>query len=202
MAFFMRCWKRLDLTACLVAALLLGTAAGALAAGIEVRSAELVAVEDAWQLNADFDISLSAEIEEALNKGVALTFLVEFELAESHRYWFDDEVASATRRVKLSYHPLSRQYLINVGTHQKSFASLVEAKDELGKLRGWAVLEKSQVRKGDLFYAILRMRLDQARLPKALQVDALGSETWELVSERHRWVPALNGPELPSSTIK
>ncbi len=202
MDFSTRCWKRLKLTVCFLILLLLGVTEIALADGIDVKHVELVEVEGAWQLNADFDISFNTEIEEALNKGVALNFLIEFELAEPHPYWFDDEVASASQRIRLSYHALSRQYLINAGTHQKSFATLQEAKDELEKLRSWPVLEKSQIKKNPPpYYAILRMRLDHARLPKALQVDALGSEKWELISERHRWTPVLTNIEQPAPPV-
>jgi hypothetical protein len=202
MDFSMRFWKKFSLTVWLLVLLLPGMAEIAAAEGIDVRNTELVMIDDTWQLNADFDINFSTEVEAALNKGVALNFVVEFELVEPHRYWFDDEVASASQRIRLSYHALSRQYLINAGSHQKSFATMQEAKEDLEKLRNWPVLEKSQVKKSETpYYAILRMRLDHARLPKALQVDTLGSETWNLVSERHRWVPALTNTEQPASPI-
>jgi len=201
MGFSMRCWKKFSFAAWLLVPLLLLAAAGqALAEGIEVRNAELIAVDEAWQLNADFDIGFTAEQEEAISKGVALNFLIEFELMEPRSYWFDQEVVSASQRVRLSYHALSRQYLLNIGPHQKSFASFQEAREELGKLRGWPLLEKSQIKKGEPYYALLRMRLDQSRLPKALQVDALSPEKWKLVSERYRWSPALFGVSTSSDS--
>ncbi|TSA48970.1 MAG: DUF4390 domain-containing protein [Nitrosomonadales bacterium] len=203
MVFSTHCWKKFDLPVWLLAPiLLLSAASGALADGIEVRTAELVAAEESWQLNADFDIGFSADVEEALSKGVPLNFLIEFELVAPRRYWFDDEIASASQRVRLSYHALSRQYLINVGPHQKSFASLQEVREELGKLRGWPVVEKSQVKKGETYHALLRMRLDHSSLPKALQVDAMGSEKWKLVSDRYGWTPALtNTPANTESPV-
>ena len=203
MAFSMHCWKKFNLMIWLLATILLPGAVGsALAEGVEVRSAELVASEEAWQLNADFGINFNAEMEEALNKGVPLNFLIEFELMESRQYWFDDEVASASKLIRLSYHALSRQFLINVESHQKSFATLQDALEELQKLRAWAVLDKSQVKKGETYYAILRMRLDRSRLPKQLQVDVLGSEKWNLISERYRWTPVLASTEPAASPAK
>jgi hypothetical protein len=136
-------------------------------------------------------------VEEALNKGVPLNFLVEFELVIPQRYWFDEDVAAVSQRIRLSYHALSRLYLLNVGPHQKTFSSLQEAREELGRLRGWPVLEKSQVKKGETYQARLRMRLDSTSLPKALQVDALGSDKWKLISESRRWNPVLLGNEMP-----
>lgn len=174
----------------LICGLLLGFwCAGALAGGIQVKQAELVPVEDTYQLNAQFEIAFSPEVEEAINKGVPLNFLVEFQVVLPHRYWFDDEITSSSQSIRLGFHALSRQYLVSVGQQQKSFATLQEAREELSRVRDWIVLEKSQIVRGEPYQALLRFRLDQSRLPKALQVDKLGSEKWDLVSERHRWTP-------------
>lgn len=159
------------------------------ATGIEIKKAELVENVEAYQLNADFNLDVSPEVEEALNKGVPLNFLVEFQLVSPRQYWFDDEITTATQRIRLSYHALSRQYLINLPQHQKSYSTLSEALEELSHLRDWIVVEKSQINKTENYQAVLRLRLDLTRLPKALQVEALGSEKWNLVSERFRWTP-------------
>jgi hypothetical protein len=129
-------------------------------------------------------------VEEALNKGVPLTFLIEFQVVSPRRYWFDDEVVTASTRVMLSYHALSRQYLINRESHQQAFSTLHEAKEDLSRVRDWVVLEKALLKKGEAYNAALRVRLDHSQLPKPLQVEALGSENWEMVSQRYRWTPA------------
>lgn len=185
----MRYWKRCNWFAQCLLCLCLWCVDSALADGITVKNAELVATGDAYQLNADFDIDVSAEVEEALSRGVPLNFLIEFQLVAPRRYWFDDEISSASQRVRLSYHALSRQYLINLPNHQKSFATLPEALEELSHVSDWIVLEKTQVAKGEIYQGRLRLRLDHTRLPKALQVEALSSEKWNLVSERYRWTP-------------
>jgi hypothetical protein len=166
----------------------------AAAEGIQVKNAELVPIDNVYELNADFGIAFSPEVEAALNKGVQLSFLVEFQLVSPREYWFDDEITTKSQLIHLSYHALSRQYLINIDQHQKTFATLEEAKDELSRLRDWVVLDKSEIVKGENYQAMLRFRLDHSRLPKALQVEALGSEKWTLVSERHRWVPNFQHP--------
>lgn len=189
-AFITRCCKKLSL--CLIAVIAFWMAGNAAAAGISVEHAELLPADDAYHLNAEFNIDLSPEVEEAINKGVALSFLVEFALMEPHRYWFDEEVTSASQMVRLSFHALSRQYLVIVANHQLTFASLPEAIEALGHIQDWAVVEKSQLKKGIPYYAMLRMRLDQGSLPKPLQVSAIGSEKWDLISERHRWTPGFD----------
>jgi hypothetical protein len=176
-------------------ALLLFVVVPAYAQSISVERAELQAVEDSYQLNADFSVNFNREVEEAINRGVTLNFLVEFVLMEPNKYWLDQEAASASLSIRLSYHALSRQYLIKTGTHQSTYATLQEALEDLGKVRGWTVMEKTAIKKDVPYYAMLRMRLDQNKLPKPLQVSAIGSENWSLVSERHRWIPVLEKPE-------
>ena len=158
---------------------------------LEIKSAELVHGEGIYLLDADFDLILSPAVEEAVNKGMPLNFLVEFQLVALKRYWFDDEIVSLTSKVALSYHALSRQYLLNRDGHQLSFTSLQEAKEELSHIKNWHVLDADLLKKGENYQAALRMRLDQSKLPKALQVDTLNSEDWNMVSERLRWTPPL-----------
>ena len=140
-------------------------------------------------MTADFDINLSPLIEDALNKGVPLTFLVEFQLSSPRKYWFDDEIVTQTQSVTLSYHALSRQYLVNRNGHQQSFASLQQAKEEISSIKGWSVVDKKLIKKGESYIAAIKIRLDQTKLPKPVQVEAIGSEDWSIASERYRWTP-------------
>lgn len=155
----------------------------------------MLPAENGWHISADFRFNLSKEVEEAVNKGVALHFLVEFVLMEPNKYWFDQEAASASLPIKLSYHALSRQYLVSFGSRQTGFSSLQEAMDEISKLRAWEIQEKNTLKKDAPYYAMLRMRLDQSKLPKPIQVSAIGSEQWDLISERYRWIPNLERTE-------
>lgn len=162
---------------------------------VSIKTVELVPVEEAYVLNADFEIDFNTKMEEAINKGVPLNFLIEFQLVVPHKYWFDDEIETDTMHVSLSYHALTRQYLVNTiinkQNHQKSFETINEAVVELSHLRDWRLLDKSQLEKGVVYNAALLMRLDQKKLPKALQVEALSSEAWDLTSEKFQWSPVL-----------
>jgi uncharacterized membrane protein SirB2 len=157
-----------------------------------IKQAELLAKDEAYKLQADFDVVFSPEIEDAINKGVPLTFLIEFQVVSPRYYWFDDEIVTLSMKVVLSYHALSRQFLINRDNHQLTFATLSEAKTELTKLRDWVVLEKSLLKKGETYNAALRIRLDQSQLPKPLQVEAINSGNWAMISEPYRWTPVFN----------
>ena len=64
----------------------------AAAEGIDVRSAQLVLREDGYTLQADLDITLTPTLEDALNRGVSLFFMLEFELIRPRWYWLDEKV--------------------------------------------------------------------------------------------------------------
>ncbi len=154
---------------------------------IVIKNAELQAADDAFKLSADVDITFNEAIEEAINKGVPLDFLVEFQVVSPRKYWFDDEIVTLSTNYTLSYHALSRQYLVSHNGRQTSYETLSEAKLELMEIDDWKVLQKSQIEKGEVYKAALLMRLDQSKLPQALQVEAIGSENWNLVSQKYEW---------------
>lgn len=190
-AFFTRYYKKTNLTVILLCSLFFVSTASAEESRLLIKKAELVASENQYLLNADLDLDLSEEVEDAINSGVQLNFLLEFQLTKPQEYWFDDEIITVSRNITISYHALSRQYLINHNQHQQTFFSLSEAKAEFTQLRGWKMFDKSLLKKDETYLAALRIRLDHSKLPKPIQVDAIGSEQWNLVSQRYRWAPTL-----------
>jgi hypothetical protein len=165
----------------------LSFAALAYAGGVEVKSAELEVTDDTYQLNAELDITLNATLEDALNKGVPLNFIAEFELKRPRWYWLDETVAAAQQHIRLSYHALTRQYQLSVNNQQHSFSALDEARRELGRLRDWPVAKRGQIKEKQNYIAALRFRLDLTHLPKPLQVNALASKEWNLDSDGYYW---------------
>ena len=194
MVYFMHSYKKINFSLfkilTLLSALLLSFNLYAAPGAIHIKNAELIPVDERYILNSDFDLTLNNVLEDALTKGVPLTFLVEFQITTPRTYWFDDEIITQSYRVSLSYHALSRQFLINRNKTQFSYTNLQQAKEALTKIKDWTVVDKSLLKKGEPYQAALRVRLDQSKLPKPLQVEASGSENWSLVSERYQWTPA------------
>jgi hypothetical protein len=187
-AFSTRCLRKLDLFVAL-AALWLACAAplSARADGIEVKKAFLTAAEDGYVLEAEFDIALTPTLEDALNKGVSLYFVLEFELIRPRWYWFNERVLSTQQQYRLTYNALTRQYRIGVGTLYQNFSSLTEALEVMSRVRRREEMEPGAIGKGSTYTAALRLRLDTAQLPKPFQINALGSREWNVGSDWHRW---------------
>lgn len=176
-------------------ALAFAVATTARADAIEVRSLELAPAEDGYVLNADFEMELTPRLEEALHNGVALYFVVEFELTRRRLLWFDEASAQERLQVRLAYQPLLRTYRLSTGTLSQIYPGLNEALRALTRVRGWAVFERGRVRQGESYVASVRMRLDSSLLPRPFQVSALTNRDWTLASEWKRlaFVPFTNG---------
>jgi hypothetical protein len=183
----------LRLLASLMLALLLGWSACAHANNIEISHVSLEGNDEGYALDADFQIELNPRLEDAINKGVALYFEVEFDLTRKRWYWLDDKI-SRQLMLRLSYHALTRQYRISSGALYQSFPTLTEALRVLSRVRSWHVLEPGQVNAGADYQVAIRMRLDVTQLPKPFQVNALTSREWNLASDWRRWPFKISAP--------
>lgn len=154
---------------------------------IAVKSAELRAEEDAYVLNAEFDFTINPTLEEALQRGVPLYFLLEFELVRPRRWWIDEKVVSTTTQYRLSFNPLTRQYRLASGLLGQTLDSLEEAERLLSRVTSRPVARVDQLQAGVTYEAAVRLRLDGNQLPKPFQVYALASREWSLGSDWHRW---------------
>jgi len=179
------CLRRAVFALCAVTGMLASGAAPA--DEIAVRDARLIAGDDGVALNADFDVTLTPRLENALHEGVALYFTTEFECTRPRWYWLDERIASVTRSTRLSFHALTRTYRLGTGTLHQSFPTLDEALHVLGRIRHWTVIENDRLRPETSYVAAVRMRLDVTQLPKPFQVSALANREWTLVSEWARW---------------
>lgn len=179
------CKSRLD--AFLVGLLLSFAVSLACAADITVRHPQISIGEEGYVLAADFNLNLNPRLEEAVTRGVALYFVVDFELSRSRWYWLDEQLVSRSQSFQLSYHALTRQYRLSTGTLHQSFPSLDDALRILSRLRNWHVIEKSGLKSDQTYFAALRMRLDLTQMPKTFQVNALANRDWNLSSEWSRW---------------
>ena len=168
-------------------ALVLAGPAPARADGVEVRRAALVATEEGYVLEADFEITLTHTLEDVLNKGVPLYFAVEFELIRPRWYWFNERIANVRQQYRLSYNALARQYRVGVGKLYQNFASLPEALAFLSRVRLRDIAEPGAPAKGFTYMAAVRMRLDTSQLPRPFHIAAAGSRDWSLSSDWHRW---------------
>jgi hypothetical protein len=173
--------------AMLMPACWLALAAPARADTIPVKAAELRIEEGEVLLNAEFEFSLNPTLEEALEKGIPLYFVLDFELKRARWYWLDEKVAQTAVVYRVSYNALTRQYRVASGLLTQTFNSLEEVERFIGRITSRPVASADALTKGAKYDAAVRLRLDVNQLPKPFQVDALASREWTLASDWERW---------------
>lgn len=186
----MHCLKKFKLSIFLVIwiSLFLRSTSFALDNSIVVNRADINKQFEAYFLNAEFDLSFNEDIDEAVRKGIPISFIIDFELKKPRKYWFDKDIVKKSKELILSYHALSRQFILSEsGNRLTAFDNLTQAKNELKQIRNWRVFDKSQIDKLDKYVAYLKIRLDQTKLPKQLQVDITSNQEWQLASKSFQW---------------
>jgi len=154
---------------------------------IPVTSAELRAEDENLVLNAQFDVSLNPTLEEALQRGLTLYFVLEFELTRPRWYWLDEKLVAQSVQYRVTYSPLTRQYRLQSGLLTQEIGPLEELEHLLSRVIARPVVPLDALTKGARYDAAVRLRLDVSQLPKPFQINALASREWSLQSEWYRW---------------
>jgi len=178
-------WLLVVLAACWLA--LAALPAPVHAQGIEVKRASMNFLEDAFVVDADFEIALTHTLEDVLSKGVPLYFRFEFELIRPRWYWFNERIAFLQQEYRLSFNALTRQYRLGVGNLHQNFETLAEALEVMSRVRRRQEVEPGTFRSGETYKAGVRMRLDTSQLPKPFQLTAVGTREWYIGSDWARW---------------
>lgn len=156
---------------------------------IEVEQARLDAAhpEGVVLLSADFALSLTETLSDAVNRGLPLYFLTELQIQRGRWYWFDETVVATEIEWRLSYHALTRQFRVASSGRSESFGSLEEALAAMSSVKRWSVAPLSRFNPRTVYEVWVRMRLDTTRLPKPFQMTALTDRDWNPQSEWKRF---------------
>ena len=165
-------------------AMLLAAMPFARAEGIQAQQIDVLQKGELFHLNGGFAIQLSPTLDDALRRGVQLTFVQAVEAERARDWWLAEGLSDLERSVRLSYNALLRQYYVTLNGVSTAHESLADALHTAGDLRDWAVVSVKQMKKKKAEYKIyVRMYLDISQLPKPLQVNALASSgRWQLDS--------------------
>jgi hypothetical protein len=152
-----------------------------------VRSAAMIASEEGYVVNADFQLDLNPRLIDALQRGVSLHFSVELTVEQPRWYWVDRTVVESTLQYRLAYHAVTRSYRLSFGGLHRTFDSLDAALRTMTRVRNWYVMPYEAITQGAEYRASLRMRHQIELLPKLLVVTATGGREWTLATPWLRW---------------
>ncbi len=206
MAFITRCWRKLCSPkphqvwgACLRVLVLatlcnFGWQTSALsqsAPTVELQGLRIERQEGALVLSGKWQYELSAPMQEALLKGIALHFVSEVEITRERWYFYDKRVARAERYMRLSYLPLTRRWRLNIANQPisvnglgvilgQTFDNLEEATITMQRMTQWRVASQADI-DADVNHTLeMKFKLDLNQLPRPLQIGATGSNDWNL----------------------
>jgi hypothetical protein len=196
-AFFTHCWKNAwpDLIGTLVCACLLAGCLPGLAYAqstvTEISFLKLERADDAILLSATVNFELSAGIEDALQKGIAMIFVAEADVLRERWYWSNKKVASVQRHMRLAFQPLTRRWRLNVASGQISnlsqglalnqyFDSSADAISAIQRLARWKIAEIPAIDPEQRHLVEFRFRLDLSQLPRPFQIGMVGQTDWNI----------------------
>jgi hypothetical protein len=166
-------------------ALVFGTLASAVAQNIELRSLDVVRQDGAVLLNFVVQPTLSKPVEEAMQRGIALYFEAQATVYRPRWYWRDERIARVSRSWRLAYQPLTSSWRVSQGgALQQTVATAAEALTLVSRAAAWKLADADQIEPGDKAYVEFSYRLDNAQLPKPMQLDLGVQADWRLQVER------------------
>jgi hypothetical protein len=160
----------------------------------DVNNVRLEQTPDGMYLSATLRFELTSAVEDALLKGIPITFVAEAQVLRDRWYWYDKNVAIATRSVRLSYQPLTRRWRISVigNGESSSGASLSQSFDQLSdaiaavrRLSRWKIAEGAEIDAESRHNVDFRFRLDTSQLPRPMQIGITGNADWNIAVQRN-----------------
>ena len=158
-------------------------------AGFKIESVSSQLRDGVYHIDAHFDLELSKAMKSALLNGVTLVIGIQIELKRPRRYWMDEDIATLEQRYSLSYHLLSRQYLVtDLNTEiQRNFHSLDAAIDFIDSGRELPTIDADFFQADLAYLAYIRVYLVRSELPLALKVKAYSLRGWKASSPWSLW---------------
>jgi hypothetical protein len=161
----------------------------------EVTQLKVERSEEGVLLSAAVKFDLPEVIEDALLKGIPMFFVTEAVLYRDRWYWYDREIAHATRHMRLSYQPLTRRWRLTISTTAignsgvalgQSFDSQEEAMAAVQRVSRWKIADASDVSPDERHNVDFRFRLDVSQLPRPFQIGAVGQADWNISAQRNQ----------------
>ncbi len=184
------------MTGVLVAfALLLSAGAQAQSSSAEISQLRLERTDEGILLSAAVKFELPTVIDDALAKGIPMFFVAEAIVFRDRWYWYDKQVTSVARHMRLSYQPLTRRWRLVVsptaignsgGALGQSFDTREDAMAAIQRISQWKVAEAGEIDPDVRYNVDFRFRLDISQLPRPFQIGAVGQADWNLNATRNQ----------------
>ncbi len=155
----------------------------------ELQQLRVQRSDDDLLLSYEVRLELPRDIELALSKGIAVVFVAEATLFRSRWYWLDQPRATATRRWRLAFQPLTRHWRLSFDGLSRPYNRLNDALDVMRKASAWQIADGLATNDNQDHYVDFSFKLDTDELPRPLQIGLGGDLDALLHVERRVGVP-------------
>ena len=162
---------------------------------VEIDPLRLERTDEGVLLSAYVKFDLPFVIEDALLKGIPMFFVAEAALYRDRWYWYDKQVASVSRHMRLSYQPLTRRWRLTVSPTLiantgvalgQSFDTRDEALAAIQRISRWKIADASEIDADTRYNVDFRFRLDVSQLARPFQIGAVGQADWNIAVARNQ----------------
>ena len=163
--------------------------------GAEITELKVERSDEGVLLSATIKFDLPSVIEDALAKGLPMYFVAEATLLRDRWYWYDKQVVTTARHMRLSYQPLTRRWRLQVsstpiGSSGLALGQLFDSRDEalaaIQRISHWRIAEPGEIDPEVRHNVEFRFRLDVSQLPRPFQIGAVGHNDWNISAVRNQ----------------
>jgi hypothetical protein len=161
----------------------------------EITQLRLERAEEGVLLSAAVKFELPTVIDDALAKGIPMFFVAEAVLFRDRWYWYDKQMATVARHMRLSFQPLTRRWRLTVSSAPignsglalgQTFDTREEAMAAVQHISRLKVAETADLDPEARYNVDFRFRLDVSQLPRPFQIGAVGHADWNIAVMRNQ----------------
>jgi hypothetical protein len=163
----------------------------------EITQLRVERADEGVLLSASIKFDLPGVIDDALAKGIPMFFVAEAVLFRDRWYWYDKQVATPERHMRLSYQPLTRRWRLVVSPTPignsglalgQTFDTREEALAAVQRISHWKIADAADIDRDERYNVDFRFRLDVSQLPRPFQIGAVGQADWNISVMRNQRV--------------
>jgi hypothetical protein len=159
---------------------------------VEASNLRVEQAPDGLYLSATMRFELTAPVEEALLKGIAMSFVYEAQVFRDRWYWYDKAILTSTRQLRLAYQPLTRRWRVSLSEGNglganlgQNFDNLTDAMSAVRRLSRWKIADAADLDVDARHNIDFRFRLDNSQLPRPMQIGITGNADWAISLQRN-----------------
>jgi hypothetical protein len=151
-----------------------------------VKNVKVKKKEDEYRLNATIDFKLSPLAKEALQKGIALSWIVTIKVQKEGVLW-DSTITVIELSYQIRNHALLNLYSVKKASESHMFSTLTAALKSMSKIRKLVVIDAQSLQIDERYHMTIKVQFNREELPVPLRPMSYFNPQWMLSSDWSVW---------------